>query len=204
MSSSTSDAELVIDANNQKNVYGTTSGYRTQVLAGVTSAAVRDATGWWLEARISKSALDPDIPADGTIGIDFAFRDNDSNGDTAQTTVYTWRESTTDGFPSKVPNRWGDLSMPVPLPPFSPLQAKLLADGTQLTLTVGVVSAVFADSFYVQCVLNWIQGPACGVCGIKVVGADSGLQIGQSVTVQGTILTDPATGERYVSGTWVN
>jgi hypothetical protein len=82
---------------------------------------------------------------------------------------------------------------------FGPLQAKALPDSTQLTLTVGVVSAVFGDCFYVQCALNPIQGPACGVCGIKVVGAGSGLQIGQSAVVQGTILTDPATGERYVA-----
>jgi hypothetical protein len=199
ISNSTSDVEIVIDANNQKNVYGTTSAYRTQVLAGVSSAVVRDSTGWWLEARISKSVLDPDIPANGTIGIDFNFRDNDNNGDTAKTTVYTWRDSSSDGFPSKVPNRWGDLSVPVALPPFGPLQAKAQPDETQLTLTVGVVSAVFGDSFYVQCI-----DPACGVCGIKVVPADSGLQIGQPATVQGTILTDPATGERYVSATWVH
>jgi len=87
--------------------------------------------------------------------------------------------------------------------PFGPVQAKMCADGTTVTMTLGVVSAVFGDCFYVQCALNPIQGPACGVCGIKVVKAGHGLQEGQSATVKGTILTDPATGERYISATWV-
>ena len=91
---------------------------------------------------------------------------------------------------------------------FGPAQAKMCADNTPVTMTVGVVSAVFADSFYVQCALNSPesgsgQGPACGACGINVVGAGSGLQIGQSVTVQGTILTNPATRERYISATQI-
>ncbi|MDO8586135.1 MAG: DUF5010 C-terminal domain-containing protein, partial [Armatimonadota bacterium] len=110
MSNSTSDIQLVIDANNQRNVYMTTSGYATQVLAGVTSAVVRDGTGWWLEARIAKSALDADIPGAGnTIGLDFNIRDNDNNNDAGLTTVYTWADNYTPaGFPSKIPDHWGD------------------------------------------------------------------------------------------------
>jgi hypothetical protein len=111
MSNSTSDIQLVIDANNQKNVYMTTSGYATQVLNGVTSAVVRDSTGWWVEAKILKSALDSDIPNSGSTGVDFNFRDNDNNNDAALTTVYAWRESSTAGYPSKIPDHWGDASL---------------------------------------------------------------------------------------------
>ena len=113
-SGSTSDAQIVIDANNQRNVYGTTSGYATQILGGITSAVVRDGTGWWLEARIAKNVFSPAIPAStGTIGLDFNIRDNDQNLD-AQSTSYTWRESSSVGFPSKIPDRWGDLSLLLP------------------------------------------------------------------------------------------
>jgi hypothetical protein len=108
MSSSTSDIQLVIDANNQKSVYMTTTGYATQILDGVTSAVVRDGTGWWLEARITKTALDPDTAVGDTVGLDFNFRDNDNNNDAALTTVYTWNDSSYQGFPSKIPNNWGD------------------------------------------------------------------------------------------------
>ena len=103
---STSDIQLVIDANNQKNVYMTTSSYKTQVSNGVTSAVVRDSTGWWLEVCIQKSALDPDIPATGTFGVDFGFRDNDSGETSSQ---YAWADNASgDSFPTKVPNSWGD------------------------------------------------------------------------------------------------
>ena len=67
MNNSTSDIRLVIDANNQKNVYGCTDTYKTQVLAGVVSAVVRDGTGWTLEARIAKSVLSPILPKRGAI-----------------------------------------------------------------------------------------------------------------------------------------
>jgi hypothetical protein len=262
---------------------------------------VRDATGWWLEARITKTVLNQDIPSGaGTIGIDFAFHDNDSKNSSTVSTTTSWRDpEVSTSFPSKIPDRWGDLRL-VTLPDitapgpvtsfvalpgdqqvslswhnpsdsdftgtmircktgtyptgptdgmlvvdkpkspntndnhvdisltngttyyysafahdavpnyaakadasatpiyFGPLQAKACADGTQLTMTIGTVSAVFGDSFYVQCI-----DPACGVCGIRVVGAGSGLQEGQSAVVKGTILTDPSTAERYISATWV-
>ncbi|MDO8589494.1 MAG: sugar-binding protein [Armatimonadota bacterium] len=111
MSNSTSDCQLVIDANNQKNVYMTTTGYATQILNGVTSAVVRDGTGWWMECKILKSVLDTDLPNSGSFGIDFNFRDNDNNNNTALTTVYMWRESSTEGYPTKIPDHWGDASL---------------------------------------------------------------------------------------------
>ena len=113
ISNSTSDIQLVIDANNQRNVYCTTSGYKTQVLNGVTSAVIRDGTGWWLEVRITKTALDPDLPGVGTIGFDINCRDNDNNNDTALSTVYDWSDPTSGAvFPSKVPDRWGHCVLP--------------------------------------------------------------------------------------------
>jgi len=113
MSDSTSDVQLVIDAYNQKNIYMCTSEYAAQVLAGLTSAVTRDGTGWWLEVRITKSALDPALPAAGIFGIDFNFRDNDNDNDATQTTVYTWSDpSSGDGFPSKVPDRWAHAFIP--------------------------------------------------------------------------------------------
>ncbi len=109
LNNSVSDTQLVIDANNQKNVYVCTSAYASQVLSGVTSAVARDATGWWLEARIDKTALNPHLPsAGGTFGLDFNFRDNDNNNDPTQTTVYTWSDNASGpGFPSKIPDKWG-------------------------------------------------------------------------------------------------
>ena len=117
--SSTSDVQLVIDVANQKNVYMCTSGYASQVLAGVTSAVTTDATGWWLEVRLAKTAFSPAIPStSGTIGIDFNFRDNDNNNNPALTTVYAWHESSSDGFPVKIPDHWGDLNLsPISGPP---------------------------------------------------------------------------------------
>ena len=112
ISNSTSDIQLVIDANNQKNVYMTTSGYRTQMLSGITSAVVRDGTGWWLEARISKTAFDPDVEADQIFGVDFNFRDNDNDNDAGASTVYAWSEfQNSNNFPSKTPDRWGDAQL---------------------------------------------------------------------------------------------
>jgi len=109
LNNSSSDIQLVIDANNQKNVYACTAAYTSQVLNGVDSAVTRDATGWWLEARIAKNALTPPLPAaGGSFGLDFNFRDNDNNNDPLQTTVYTWSDNSTGGgFPSKIPDKWG-------------------------------------------------------------------------------------------------
>jgi hypothetical protein len=109
MSNSTSDIQLVIDAANQVNVFMTTSGYKTQVLAGVSSAVSTDGTGWWLEVRITKSVLDPDMPASSTFGVDFAFRDRDNDNSASDSTSYCWSDTEqSGGFPSKIPNRWGD------------------------------------------------------------------------------------------------
>jgi hypothetical protein len=109
LNNSSSDVQLVIDANNRKNVYMTTPAYATQVLNGVTSAVARDGTGWWLEMRMAKTAVDPHLPAaGGSFGLDFNFRDNDNNNDPAQTTIYTWSDNSSgSGFPSKIPDKWG-------------------------------------------------------------------------------------------------
>jgi len=109
INNSVSEVQLVIDANNQKNVYMCTTAYSNQVLSAVTSAVVRDASGWWLEARLAKTALSPSLSsAGGTVGLDFNFRDNDNNNDAAQTTVYTWSDNSSGGgFPSKIPAKWG-------------------------------------------------------------------------------------------------
>ena len=112
ISNSTSHIQLDIDANNQANVYMTTSAYATQVLNGVTSAVVRDATGWTLEVRITKSALDPDIPSSGSIGVDFGFRDNDNNNDLAQSSFYAWADPCSGtGYMTKIPQYWSDVTM---------------------------------------------------------------------------------------------
>ncbi|MHC4799312.1 MAG: DUF6298 domain-containing protein, partial [Planctomycetota bacterium] len=111
MSNSTSDIQLVIDAANRKNVYMCTSGYATQVLNGVTSAVSTDASGWYLEVRIDKSALDPDIPDSGTLGVDFNYRDNDDSNNMTKTTIYSWSDDSGSGFPSKIPDNWGDAEL---------------------------------------------------------------------------------------------
>ena len=116
MTNSTSDIQLVIDAANQKNVYMTHDTYRDQILNGVTSAVWHDTTGWWLEVRIEKRALDPDLPTGESFGLDFNFRDNDDNNNRVETSVTTWSDTEESGrFPSKIPNRWG-LGRLAPLP----------------------------------------------------------------------------------------
>ncbi|MDO8586543.1 MAG: sugar-binding protein [Armatimonadota bacterium] len=132
MSNSTSDIQLVIDANNQKNVYMCTTGYASQVLAGVTSAVVRDGTGWWCEVRIAKTALDPDLPNSGAFGVDFNFRDNDNNNDPALTTVYIWNDPSGTGFPSKIPDNWGDTSVAA-----ATNSSQFISDTIPATMTAG-------------------------------------------------------------------
>ncbi len=147
LSNSSSDVQLVIDANDQKNVYATTSAYASQVLEGVTSAVARDATGWWLELRIAKTALNPPLPpAGGTFGLDFNFRDNDNDNDPTRTTVYTWSDDSSGaGFPSKIPDKWGiaesellevwiDLGSPDPL---SGMTHPQNADGNTTAAAIG-------------------------------------------------------------------
>jgi hypothetical protein len=109
ISDSTSDLQLVIDAANRQNVFATTGTYKTQILSGVTSAISFDEKGWWLEVRIDKSVLDPNLGASGTFGLDFNFRDNDNDNDPGRTTVYTWSDTEQSAnFPSKIPDRWGE------------------------------------------------------------------------------------------------
>ncbi|MHC4674324.1 MAG: apiosidase-like domain-containing protein [Planctomycetota bacterium] len=151
MSSSTSDIQLVIDAANRQNVYVTTSGYRTQILNGVTSVVTTDGAGWWLEARISKSALDPDLPADGTVGVDFNFRDNDDSNNSSLTTVYTWADNEqSGGFPSKIPDRWGDAVLadltPTPPGPAANPNPANLATGVDINADLSWTPGVGATS----------------------------------------------------------
>ncbi len=111
LSNSVSDIQLVIDAANQPNVYMCTPGYAAQVLGGVTSAINSNTSGWTLEVRILKTALDPDmVPLLGTYGLNFAFRDNDGDLADPVSTMYTWTNDNTQvgGFPNKIPDNWGD------------------------------------------------------------------------------------------------
>jgi hypothetical protein len=74
----------------------------------VSSGVSRDATGWWLEAQIANGVLSPVVPAEGTFGVDFNFRDNDDNNNPSLTTVYAWSDPERSGsFPNMIPNRWG-------------------------------------------------------------------------------------------------
>jgi hypothetical protein len=119
INNSTSDIRLVVDANNQKNVYGCTDAYKAQVLAGVVSAVVRDGTGWTLETKLAKNVLAPVVPNTGRFGLEFSFRDNDANNDPATTTVYTWHDRTGTGVPSRIPDNWGDFVItPAPQSPY--------------------------------------------------------------------------------------
>src|SRR2546429_6023192 len=98
-----------ITPKNQKTVFPSPPLSPPQLLAGAPSPFKPAPIGWWLEARIAKTALTPPLPsAGGTIGLDFNFRDNDNNNDPAQTTVYTWSDNSSGvSFPSKIPDKWG-------------------------------------------------------------------------------------------------
>ncbi|MDO8683191.1 MAG: sugar-binding protein, partial [Armatimonadota bacterium] len=184
ISASTSDAQIVIDANNQMNVYETTSEYATQILGGVTSAVVRDSTGWWLEAKFTKSAFSPAIPSLGSIGIDFAFRDNDGDNNSALTTIYPWREPEVSAtFPTKIPSRWGDLdfgTMPDTTPP-------------------GPVSAFTATSGDKRITLNWTNPTDSDFTKTMIRYKTTGFPTGPA---DGALLGDrakaPGTSDSYV------
>jgi hypothetical protein len=111
--SETSNFQLVIDVANQQNVYHATPSYAAQVLGGVTSAVTTSGSGWMLEVRIDKTVADPDVPADGTFGVDFNVRDNDNGNDPNLTSIYSWRDPYHEGAsfacPTKRPKNWGDV-----------------------------------------------------------------------------------------------
>jgi len=109
----TSEFQLVIDSENRQNVYITTSDYRSAILEGVSSAVSEDGTGWWLELRIAKGATNPRLPAGGTFGINFNFRDLDDAQETNRT-LYLWSDdySGSGAFPDKTPANWGDCYNP--------------------------------------------------------------------------------------------
>ena len=148
LSNSSSDIQLVIDVKNQKNVYVTTDAYRAQILSGVQSAVSTDATGWWLEVRIEKSVLDPDLPNEGSFGLDFNFRDNDGNNDPNRTTVYTWNDTEQSGsFPSKIPDRWGEGLL-------TPVAVEL---ASQIGLNVHIPSNDILDDVALNLGVGWIR-----------------------------------------------
>ncbi len=75
--------------------------------------------------------------------------------------------------------------------PVSILDGKGKPDGAQ-SYVKGIVTAVFGDCFYIE------STDRCG--GIRVDIPNSGLTIGRTVQVAGSIESDPATGERYIGG----
>jgi hypothetical protein len=81
---------------------------------------------------------------------------------------------------------------------FDAKQTKLAANNTSVTLTAGVISAAFPDFFYVQ---NE-DSPALSPIGIRVNRPGHGLAAGLAVGAKGTVLTDPTTGEKYLSAVW--
>ncbi len=148
LNNSTSDIQLVIDAANQRNVYMTTSAYKARILSGVRSAVSTVATGWWLEVRIEKSMLDPDLLNEGSFGLDFNFRDNDSNNDPNKTTVYAWNDTEQSGaFPSKIPNRWGDAFL-------DPVDLEL---ASQVGLNAHIPSNDILDDVALNLGVRWIR-----------------------------------------------
>jgi hypothetical protein len=121
-----SDAQLVIDVDNQVQVWMSPTGYARQVEAGVNSAITMTETGWLAEVGIEKGVFDPPLPSilgsandpDGaSYGIDFMFRDNDDpddlgnkGGDTFYSSAYTWADPFSGGgFPSKTADSWGGM-----------------------------------------------------------------------------------------------
>lgn len=120
------DVQLVIDADNQVQVWNSPPDYEQQVEAGVTSAVSLTDTGWLVEVGIDKSVFDTALPATlgpandpegNNYGIDFSFRDNDDpndsgnrGGDQTFTTAYDWADPTSGGgFPSKAASLWGQM-----------------------------------------------------------------------------------------------
>jgi hypothetical protein len=124
-SGTTSAIQLGVDAANRKAAWPPCA-YATQVLEGMTTAVSVGGGGWTLEVRILKSAVDPDLPASGTFGVDFNFRDNDNDNDPTKTTLYSWRDPYRTGpdcqCPTKIPDNWGDGSNPC-IPPVAPTSA---------------------------------------------------------------------------------
>ena len=172
ISGSTSDVRLVIDAANQKNAYGVTSGYASQILGGVSSAVSRDSSGWWLEARIAKSAFSPALPSTGTIGLDLCFRDNDFGNDPTKTTVYTWADPEySSAAPTFIPDRWGEL--------------KLV--GPPDTTVPGPVTNLTASAGDQQVTLSWTNPTDPDVTGAMVRYKTTGYPLSLS---DGTLLVD--------------
>ncbi len=118
--------QLVIDADNQVQVWNSPIDYEEQVEEGVESAITITDDGWLLEVAIDKSVFSTPIPAvlgpandpaGNNWGIDFGYRDNDDpdetgtrNGDNAFSTDYVWADPEPEpGFPTKIPSHWGQM-----------------------------------------------------------------------------------------------
>ena len=121
-----SDVQLVIDADNQVQVWNSPLDYELQVEAGVESAVTITEKGWLLEVAIDKNVFDSPLPAvlgpandpaGNNYGIDLSYRDNDDpedlgtrNGDPFFTSDYVWADPFSGaGFPSKQASSWGQM-----------------------------------------------------------------------------------------------
>jgi hypothetical protein len=126
------DVQLVIDADNQVQVWNSPTDYELQVEAGVESAVTITDTGWLLEVGIDKSVFTSPLPAvlgpandpaGNNYGIDLSYRDNDDpdglgsrNGDPAYSSDYVWADPYSGaGFPSKQASTWGQMIAGEPL-----------------------------------------------------------------------------------------
>jgi len=113
------DTQLVFDAAGQFRQF--MSSYINE--AKIQYAAVKNPAGlagWIAEIGIAKDALSPALPPVLTdlagFGADFNFRDNDGDsggaqwGDDTISSVLIWADTErSGGFPSKLPERWGNV-----------------------------------------------------------------------------------------------
>jgi MYXO-CTERM domain-containing protein len=115
LADSSSAVQLVVDAAGRVNAYQLTAEYRTRVLAAVSAAAVprtaSGAPGYTIEVAVDKGGLLPAPPEGaGVLGVDFVVHDSDEDGAASRSTFASWCDPTiSTGFPSKVPDHWGDL-----------------------------------------------------------------------------------------------
>ena len=126
-----SDVQLVIDAANNVQVWNSPPDYEAKIEAGVKSAVTTTATGWLLEVGIAKSVFDTPLPPvlgpandpnGRNYGIDLTYRDQDDpddigvrNGDPLFSSHFAWADPNSGGgFPTKVPDNWGQMILGVP------------------------------------------------------------------------------------------
>jgi hypothetical protein len=143
-----SDVQLVIDAANNVQVWNSPVDYETKIEAGVQSAITTTATGWLLEVGIDKSVFDEPLPSvlgpandpsGNNFGIDLSYRDNDDpddtgtrNGDPVFSSNYVWADpNSVGGFPTKLPDNWGQMIVGVAADPAARLDDGTLTDPAQ-------------------------------------------------------------------------